>query len=233
MGEKITPATLRGHGHRRGDMSVSAWALPQTPQPDRPKVEYSRKPTAYSKEVHRRILGAATKRGATFREHTKVGIAQLSDEEKNQIIAERSSVSEKRDKKMAALLKNAYDMSPKERMENPKRGALFNFAFLQTLPDSLKKYYIDHPEIEVDRESWKTLAGRIWGAPYVTYAYEGLCYIGDNRRTYLSPDLISSHFDLDNRSGDPEALTQFGSLTWTQVRHDLETRALRAGYKAV
>lgn len=35
--ERITPGTLRRHGHR-GDISVPAWALPQTSQPDRPRV---------------------------------------------------------------------------------------------------------------------------------------------------------------------------------------------------
>ena len=38
MGERVTPRALKRLGHRRTDMSIPAWALPQTPAPDRPRV---------------------------------------------------------------------------------------------------------------------------------------------------------------------------------------------------
>lgn len=160
----------------------------------------------------------------------RIAIASLTEAEIEAIRLERQAASNRADERIRRNLEKAYDMTREERSADPKRGALYNYAFLMELPEQLRQVFIDNPDLEVSAQRWRNLYA-LRGGSYITFAGGEMCYIDDiGRRTYLSPQTITNHFNLANRNGDPEAFRPFAMLGWKEIRHDVQMAAATKGY---
>jgi len=158
----------------------------------------------------------------------KVGITNLPKSEAQRIRKEREVAFKIEDSKLRQLLEGAYDMTKEEREAKPMKGTLFNWVFVQTLPEDLIQFYVDHPDLEVER--WKKFSTNPYDS-FVSFAYGQVCYTVDGNRAFMYASSIVEHYRRDNLRGDPRAFTKFAMLRWPDIQRDIEITAMLGGYR--
>lgn len=206
----------------------------------------SRKPSPQSAEIHRYAVSSAlgirvTARPSSAGARRDAPLDPLSEFDDEKMLSETPPVhalvalrKQNEDamamgeRKLNAFLKKAYDMSPEERAERPMGGALFNWVFVQTLPEDLIRFYVDHPDLEVDR--WKKFSTNPRDS-FVSFAYGQVCYTVYGDRSFMYASSIAEHFRRDNLRGDPAAFKKFAMLRWPDIQRDIEITAMLGGYR--
>lgn len=136
--------------------------------------------------------------------------------------------------RLKGLIAKARDLDPDEREAYPDIGAKFNWALgKKELPEDLKQFYRDHPDLEVDNTIWQDVNSRIWGGPYITFRNGEFYSVDEDVLIPLSDFWIKQHYNGNGIGSFRQAIIQFGIVTFDEIRSDIEATAVRAGYEPI